>query len=78
MSFGIWELGIILAIVALLFGTKKLRTIGADMGSAIKGFRSAMKDEETNGAEAPAEGRVIEGEVQPPTKNSTERAPGTS
>ena len=41
MSFGITELMIILVIVLLLFGTKKLRSIGTDLGGAIKGFRSA-------------------------------------
>ncbi len=41
---GIWELIIILAIVALLFGTKKLRNIGGDLGGAVKGFKDAMKD----------------------------------
>lgn len=46
MGFGVTELLIVLVIVALLFGTKRLRSIGSDMGSAIKGFRSAMKDEE--------------------------------
>lgn len=41
-GFGITELLVVLAIVLLLFGTKKLRTIGSDLGSAIKGFRKAM------------------------------------
>lgn len=41
---GPWELLIILAIVALLFGTKKLRNIGGDLGGAVKGFKNAMKD----------------------------------
>ncbi len=45
MSFGITELMIILIIVLLLFGTKKLRSIGTDLGGAIKGFRSAVTDE---------------------------------
>ena len=44
MSFGITELMIILVIVLLLFGTKKLRSIGTDLGGAIKGFRSAVTD----------------------------------
>ncbi len=43
---GITELLIILLIVALLFGTKKLRSMGGDLGSALKNFRGAMKDEE--------------------------------
>ena len=46
MSFGIWELVIVLLIVALLFGTKKLRSMGGDLGSALKGFRSALKDDD--------------------------------
>jgi sec-independent protein translocase protein TatA len=46
MNFGIWELVLILAIVALLFGTKKLGSVGADIGKAIKGFRSAMRDDD--------------------------------
>jgi len=70
MKFGIWELLVVLLIVALLFGTKKLRTIGSDLGSAIKGFRGAMQDDDD---EEPAsrerekdsqqQGNVIEGEV---------------
>jgi sec-independent protein translocase protein TatA len=64
MSFGIWELGIIMVIVALLFGTKKLGSIGGDMGNAIKGFRNAIKDDESDGGKQPANGQVIEGEVE--------------
>lgn len=45
MNFGIWELMIILVIVALLFGTAKLRNIGGDVGSALRSFRSAIKDD---------------------------------
>lgn len=44
MGIGIWQLIIILAIVMLLFGTKRLNTLGTDLGSAIRGFRSAMKE----------------------------------
>jgi sec-independent protein translocase protein TatA len=60
MHFGIWELMVILAIVALLFGTKKLGNIGADMGKAIKGFRQAMREEDDDGHQD--KGKVIEGE----------------
>ena len=42
MSFGIPELAIILVIALVLFGTSKLKSIGSDLGSAIKGFRSAV------------------------------------
>ena len=42
MSFGIPELAIVLVIALVLFGTSKLKSIGSDLGSAIKGFRSAV------------------------------------
>jgi sec-independent protein translocase protein TatA len=45
MGFGIKELVVILIIVALLFGTKKLRSIGGDLGGALKGFKKAMSDD---------------------------------
>jgi sec-independent protein translocase protein TatA len=46
MSFGITELVIVLVIVLLLFGTTKLKSLGGDLGSAIKGFRTAVSDDE--------------------------------
>lgn len=68
MNFGIWELVVILVIVALLFGTKKIGTIGTDIGNAIKGFRNAMRDDETPASgQKKGEGdggRVIEGDAQ--------------
>ena len=55
-GIGIWQLLIILAIVIMLFGTKRLRTLGSDMGAAIKGFRNTMKTgEEEPAAEAGSE-----------------------
>ena len=45
MGFGWQELLIILIIVALIFGTKKLRSIGSDLGGAVKGFKSAVNDD---------------------------------
>lgn len=44
-GIGIWQLVIILVIVVMLFGTKKLRNLGTDLGGALKGFKSAMKDD---------------------------------
>jgi sec-independent protein translocase protein TatA len=46
MGIGFKELLIILAIALLLFGAKRLRTIGSDLGSAVKGFRKAMDSED--------------------------------
>ena len=68
MGISIWQLLIILAIVLLLFGAKRLRNVGGDLGSAIKGFRQAMKEEdETKGGKEQIEdqgsGNVIDGEV---------------
>ena len=45
-GISIWQLLIILAIVIMLFGTKRLRTLGSDLGSAVKGFRKSMTDDD--------------------------------
>jgi len=47
-GIGIWQLLIILLIVVMLFGTKKLRNIGSDLGGALKGFKNAVKDDEAS------------------------------
>ena len=44
-GIGVWQLLIILAIVVVLFGTKKLKGIGTDLGGAIKGFKGALKED---------------------------------
>lgn len=46
MGISIWQLLIVLGIVILLFGTKKLRNIGSDLGGAIRGFKKSMNDED--------------------------------
>ena len=48
-GISIWQLLIILAIVVMLFGTSRLRNIGSDLGSAIKGFRNSMSKDEAEG-----------------------------
>jgi sec-independent protein translocase protein TatA len=66
MGISIWQLVIILLIVALLFGTKKLRNIGSDLGGAVKGFKGAMKDGEKEAEPTrldSKEGNVIEGQA---------------
>ena len=45
-GISVWQLLIVLAIVIMLFGTKRLRTLGSDLGSAVKGFRKSMTDED--------------------------------
>jgi sec-independent protein translocase protein TatA len=52
-SFSIWHWLIVLVIVMLVFGTKKLRNIGTDLGGAVKGFKDGMKTPE--GTEEPKE-----------------------
>jgi sec-independent protein translocase protein TatA len=67
MGFGVTELIIILVIVLVLFGAKRLKNVGSDLGSAVKGFKTAIKDEETKPKEndqiEKSESDVIEGEV---------------
>lgn len=73
-GLGLPELLVILAIVLLLFGPKRLKSLGSDLGSAIKGFRTAVTDEEKSVAkDSVAEAKVIEGEVNSSTtaKDST-------
>jgi sec-independent protein translocase protein TatA len=70
MGFGgisIWSLVLILGIVILLFGTKKLRNVGGDLGGAIRSFKKSVKEEEVTQdqekeKDAP-EGQIIEGKV---------------
>lgn len=67
MGFGgisIWSLLLILAIVVLLFGTKKLRNVGNDLGGAIRSFKKAVKEEDkVADTTTKDEGNVIEGKV---------------
>ena len=67
MGIGIWQLLIVLAIVLVLFGAKRLRNVGGDLGGAIKGFRQAMKEEESKPEDDKLDdksgGHVIDGEV---------------
>ena len=50
-SFSIWHWLIVLLIVVMVFGTKKLKNMGSDLGSAVKGFKDGMKD---GSSDAPA------------------------
>ena len=68
-GLSIWELLIVLAIVLLLFGPKRLKTLGSDFGNAIKGFRTAVKEEDK--PEPPLDPNVIENEA---TQHSTTEA----
>ncbi len=75
-SFSIWHWLIVLIIVLLIFGTKKLRNLGADLGGAVKGFKDGIKDATADDKAAEAAptapspppqvttGQTIEGEVR--------------
>lgn len=58
MGISIWQLLIILAIVLVLFGAKRLKNVGSDLGGAIKGFKNAVKDEEEKKDEAVADKKL--------------------
>ena len=65
-SFSIWHWLVVLLVVVLIFGTKKLRNMGSDLGGAVKGFKEGMKSEE----DVPKhldQGQTIEGEVKDKT-----------
>ena len=72
-SFSLWHWLIVLLIVVLIFGTKKLRNMGSDVGSAVNEFKKAMHNEqdkvEQEKVSKPAEtGTTIEGEITSKTK----------
>ncbi|MDH5611938.1 MAG: Sec-independent protein translocase subunit TatA [Gammaproteobacteria bacterium] len=69
MGISIWQLLIVLGIVILLFGTKKLRNLGGDIGSAVKGFKSAVKEgnDSANNQIEENDNKVVDAEVE--TKN---------
>jgi sec-independent protein translocase protein TatA len=74
-SFSIWHWLIVLLVVVLIFGTKKLRNIGSDMGGAIKNFKEGMKSESDTSKDAIKQvdnqsGSTIEGEVKDKTHTS--------
>ena len=71
-SFSIWHWLIVLLVVVLVFGTKKLRNLGTDLGSAVKGFKDGMKSEEEKSEQGkpeipPSTGQTIEGEAKKET-----------
>ncbi len=72
-SFSIWHWLIVLVIVMLVFGTKKLRNIGADLGGAVRGFKDGMKEgssDKPDGTTQKVEGNVIEGEIKEKSKSA--------
>lgn len=75
-SFSIWHWLIVLVIVMLIFGTKKLRNVGQDLGGAVKGFKDGMKDAAAENKSADTQptqqvngGQTIDVEVKEKTKS---------
>jgi len=81
MGFGgisLWQLLIILVIVLMIFGTKKLRNMGGDLGTAIKGFEKSVKEEPADSVkEEPADSNVIESVSTEAPENSETDETGT-
>ena len=81
MGFGgisLWQLLIVLVIVLMIFGTKKLRNMGGDLGTAIKGFKKSVKEEPADSVkEEPADSNVIESVSTEAPENSETDETGT-
>lgn len=69
MGIGISELLLILVIAMLVFGTKKLKTIGEDLGGAIRGFKKAMQQDEDDKSVLPSQTHGIDQEPKTPNSN---------
>lgn len=67
-SFSIWHWLIVLLIIVLVFGTKKLKNIGSDLGSAVKGFKDGIRDGATSDTPTPPAGQVTS---NPPAADKT-------
>lgn len=70
-SLSIWHWLIVLVVVVLIFGTKKLGNIGKDVGSAVKGFKEGMKSDEEPAKQVKDDGKTIEGEVKEKSHTKT-------
>lgn len=73
MGFSIPHLLVVLAIAMVVFGTKKLKNVGSDLGGAIKGFKDAMKEGEAEQKITKSEGATIEGQARTEEKSPLEK-----
>ena len=71
MGFSIPHLLVVLAIAMVVFGTKKLKNVGSDLGSAIKGFKDAMKEGEAEQKISKTDGATIDGEARVETNSKS-------
>jgi len=70
-SFSIWHWLIVLLVVILIFGTKKLRNIGSDLGGAVKGFKEGMRSDDEPAKKVRDGDQVIEGEAKDKTQHKS-------
>ena len=71
-SFSIWHWLIVLVVVVLIFGTKKLGNVGKDVGSAVRGFKEGMKGDDASATkQVQDDGKTIEGEVKEKSHTKT-------
>jgi sec-independent protein translocase protein TatA len=74
-GISLWQLGIVLLIVVLIFGTKKLKSIGGDLGGAVKGFKRAMSDDDAPPKDTQERLENDEGDAEfPEQKDKSRRA----
>ncbi|RYG09370.1 MAG: Sec-independent protein translocase subunit TatA [Burkholderiales bacterium] len=69
-SFSIWHWLIVLLIIVLVFGTKKLKNIGSDLGGAVKGFKDGVKDGSSSTPETPVPPQAVSSTAQPADKTT--------
>ncbi|AGU48355.1 Sec-independent protein translocase protein TatA [Variovorax paradoxus B4] len=70
-SFSIWHWLIVLLVVVMIFGTKKLRNMGSDLGGAVKGFKDGMKDGSTTDAPAASSAPAAQVTGQPASSDKS-------
>ena len=72
-SFSIWHWLIVLLVVVLIFGTKKLKNMGSDLGAAVKGFKDGVRDGSTSNAETPVPpSQQVTGNPRPADANTVD------
>lgn len=76
-GISIWQLLIVLAIIVLLFGTKKLGSLGSDLGSAIRGFKDSVKGDEKAEDEQTAEQAEQSGSIEKKEQNASAKVSDT-
>lgn len=72
-NIGIWQLLIVAVIIIVIFGSKKLRNLGGDLGSSVKGFKKAMQNEDEKSAQANTESLDVKQQTQEQTTQTKDK-----